>query len=58
MRGSSTLPHRPWRSIASRDERWVLLSAHEGTETVRAEPFEELEIALRDLWIEPIEPAP
>ncbi|MBL8111832.1 MAG: Uma2 family endonuclease [Acidobacteria bacterium] len=40
------------------DEHWVLLSAHEGTETVRAEPFEELEIALRDLWIEPIEPAP
>lgn len=32
--------------------RWVLLSAHEGTETVRAEPFEEVEVALADLWVE------
>ncbi len=38
--------------------RWVLLSAHEGTETVRAEPFEELEIALVDLWVERDAPQP
>jgi Uma2 family endonuclease len=38
--------------------RWVLLSAHEGTEVVRAEPFEELEIALSDLWVETEPPTP
>jgi Uma2 family endonuclease len=32
--------------------RWVLLSAHEGTESVRAEPFEEFEVVLADLWVE------
>ena len=30
---------------------WVLLSAHGESETVRAELFEELEIALTDLWV-------
>lgn len=38
--------------------RWVLLSAHEETESVRAEPFEELEIVLSDLWVELEPPAP
>ncbi len=38
--------------------RWVLLSAHEETEVVRAEPFEELEIVLSDLWVEREPPAP
>ena len=38
--------------------RWVLLSAHEGTEVVRAEPFEELEIVLSDLWVETEPPTP
>jgi Uma2 family endonuclease len=32
--------------------RWMVLATHAGTETVRAEPFEALELALRDLWIE------
>jgi len=32
--------------------RWVLLAAHEGTEIVHAEPFEEIAIALADLWVE------
>lgn len=31
--------------------QWTLLAAHEETETVRAEPFEEIEIALPDLWV-------
>ncbi len=34
------------------DGRWTLLAAHEGTLTVRAEPFEEIEIVLPDLWLE------
>lgn len=38
--------------------RWVLLSAHEGTETVRAEPFEGLEVVLPDLWVEREPPTP
>ena len=38
--------------------RWVLLSAHEGTECVRAEPFEELEVVLSDLWVEMEPPTP
>ncbi len=38
--------------------RWVLLSAHEGTEVARAEPFEELEIVLSDLWVETEPPTP
>jgi Uma2 family endonuclease len=33
--------------------RWLELSAHEGAETVRVEPFEEIEIALADLWAKP-----
>ena len=32
--------------------RWVLLSAHEGTETVRVPPFGELDLVLPDLWVE------
>lgn len=38
--------------------RWVLLSAHEGTESVRVEPFEELEIVLADLWVGGEPPGP
>ncbi len=32
--------------------RWILLSAHEGTETVRVPPFGELDLVLPDLWVE------
>ena len=32
--------------------RWVLLSAHEGTETVRVPPFGELDLVLPDLWVD------
>lgn len=38
--------------------RWVLLSAHEGTESVRVEPFGEIEIVLSDLWVEREPPPP
>jgi Uma2 family endonuclease len=30
--------------------RWVLLSAHAGSETVRAEPFVEIDLQLASLW--------
>lgn len=30
--------------------RWVLLAAHEGSEKVRVEPFQEVEIDLEHLW--------
>lgn len=30
--------------------RWTIVETYEGEERVRAEPFEELEIALADLW--------
>ena len=29
---------------------WVIVSSHEGSDTVRAEPFAEIELALSDLW--------
>ena len=32
--------------------RWILLSAHEGTETVRVAPFDEIDLVLPDLWVE------
>jgi Uma2 family endonuclease len=32
--------------------RWVLLSAHSENDKVRAEPFQEIEIALENLWWE------
>lgn len=32
--------------------QWTLLSAHEENEVVRAEPFDEIEIALADLRLE------
>jgi Uma2 family endonuclease len=32
--------------------RWTLLATHEGSETVRAEPFAEIDLELRALWIE------
>ena len=32
------------------DERWVLVSSHAGDATVRAEPFDDIELALRDWW--------
>jgi Uma2 family endonuclease len=31
---------------------WVLVGTHAGDETVRAEPFAEIELALPDLWID------
>ncbi len=34
-------------------EKWLLLSAHESTERVRAEPFVELELELAALWPPP-----
>jgi Uma2 family endonuclease len=33
--------------------RWVLLATHAGGETVRAEPFDALELELRRLWGDP-----
>ncbi len=33
-------------------ERWLLLSAHSENDKVRAEPFQEIEIALEHLWWE------
>ncbi len=30
--------------------RWVPLCAHSGSETVRAEPFTEIEVPLASLW--------
>jgi Uma2 family endonuclease len=33
------------------DGRWTLLAAHEADETVRAAPFQEIEIVLADLWV-------
>jgi len=32
------------------DARWVLIAAHGGDETVRAEPFEAIEVPLASLW--------
>jgi Uma2 family endonuclease len=32
--------------------RWSLLAVHEGTKSVRAEPFDAVELALSDLWFE------
>jgi Uma2 family endonuclease len=32
--------------------RWVVVSAHEGNEAVRAEPFDEIELTLADLWVD------
>jgi len=32
--------------------RWTIVSSHAGDETVRAEPFAEIELALPDLWID------
>jgi Uma2 family endonuclease len=32
------------------DEGWSLLTVHEGAATVRAEPFEALELELKPLW--------
>lgn len=32
--------------------QWTLIAAHEGSETVRAGPFEVIEIALPDLWVD------
>ncbi len=31
---------------------WVIVSSHEGDETVRAEPFAEVELELSDLWVD------
>jgi Uma2 family endonuclease len=35
------------------DGRWSILSTHAGTETVRVEPFNEVEVELAALWGEP-----
>jgi Uma2 family endonuclease len=32
--------------------RWVIVSSHAGSETVRAEPFDEVELTLSDLWVD------
>ena len=32
--------------------RWVIVSSHEGRESVRAEPFSAVELALSDLWVD------
>ena len=32
--------------------RWVIVSSHEGQETVRAEPFGEVELTLSDIWVD------
>ncbi|EYF00328.1 Uma2 family endonuclease [Chondromyces apiculatus] len=39
------------------DERWLVIGLHEGTEKVRAEPFDALEIDLALLWKAPVPPA-
>ncbi len=32
--------------------RWTIVASHAGNETVRAEPFGEVELALADLWVD------
>jgi Uma2 family endonuclease len=32
--------------------RWTIVASHSGAETVRAEPFGEVELALADLWVD------
>jgi Uma2 family endonuclease len=34
------------------EDHWLLVAAHEGTETVHAEPFDELALILPDLWVD------
>jgi hypothetical protein len=38
--------------------RWTILATHAGNETVRAEPFADIEIPLESLWTEPAEAEP
>jgi Uma2 family endonuclease len=38
-----------------RDGHWSLIAAHEGAVTIRAEPFEAVELALGELWVSPPE---
>ena len=33
-------------------DRWVIVSSHAGRESVRAEPFSVVELALSDLWVD------
>jgi Uma2 family endonuclease len=33
-------------------QRWTILSTHAGAETVRVEPFAEIDLELKDLWID------
>jgi Uma2 family endonuclease len=35
--------------------RWTILATHAGDEVLRADPFADLEIDLRDLWVAPAE---
>ena len=39
-------------------ERWILVSTHAGDETVRAEPFDAIELDLTALWLTPSPPEP
>ncbi len=39
-------------------ERWLLTSSHAGHETVRAEPFDAVELDLAALWLTPSPPEP
>jgi Uma2 family endonuclease len=32
--------------------RWTIVASHAGNETIRAEPFGEVELALADLWVD------
>lgn len=40
------------------EDRWLLVSTHAGNELVRAEPFDAIEIDLRDLWLSGEIPTP
>jgi len=48
--GSSIRSYARWRSIAWKDGRGVVISTHGGDETVRAEPFDAIEIAIDRWW--------
>jgi Uma2 family endonuclease len=37
--------------------RWTLIASHAESERVRAEPFDAIEIALAELWADPVPPA-
>ena len=37
--------------LQRRDDSWVLRGTHRGNVVVRAQPFEAIELVLRDLWL-------